>query len=289
MNESELAIVRCAYAKQIMAAEDLEDARVEAAFATVRREDFLGPGPWPILRRMRNYVRGYVMTPSDDPVYLYTDDAVGIVPERDLNNGVPSFHARLIASASPLSGQHVVHIGAGVGYYTAILAELVGGSGTITAIELDGELATRAAANLLRWPTVRVHHGDGTSVAFEPADVIYVNAGATRPAGPWLDGLKDGGRLLLPLTALPADDRGKAQRRGAIFRIERRGSQFFVRCVSGVAIFPCDSARDAALEAALAEAFKVERWQEVTRLYRRDDLPPDRCWLRASGWCLAYR
>ena len=26
-----------------------------------------------------------------------------------------------------------------------------------------------------------------------------------------------------------------------------------------------------------------------TRLYLRDDLPEDQCWLRAPGWCLAYR
>jgi len=26
--------------------------------------------------------------------------------------------------------------------------------------------------------------------------------------------------------------------------------------------------------------------ERVTRLYRRDDLPEERCWLRAPGWCL---
>jgi len=55
MEESELDIVRRAYAKQVMAAAGVEDARVEAAFAAVRREDFLGPGPWPILRWMRGW------------------------------------------------------------------------------------------------------------------------------------------------------------------------------------------------------------------------------------------
>ena len=34
----------------------------------------------------------------------------------------------------------------------------------------------------------------------EPADVIYVNAGASRPAYAWLDGLKEGERLIMPLT-----------------------------------------------------------------------------------------
>jgi protein-L-isoaspartate(D-aspartate) O-methyltransferase len=165
----DLDIVRRAYAKQVMAAAGVDNARVEAAFAGVCREDFLGPGPWPILR----WMRGYVTSPSDDPVYLYTDDVIGILPERELNNGRPSLHARLIASAAPRQGEHVVHVGAGVGYYTAILAELVGSSGAVTAIEFDHWLAERVATNLSRFPSVRVVEGDGGSIPFEPANVIY--------------------------------------------------------------------------------------------------------------------
>jgi protein-L-isoaspartate(D-aspartate) O-methyltransferase len=95
MEESELDIVRRAYAKQVMAAAGVEDPRVDAAFVAVRREDFLGPGPWQIGRWGR-----YVTTPSADPVYLYTDDVIGILPERHLNNGQPSLHAVLIASSA---------------------------------------------------------------------------------------------------------------------------------------------------------------------------------------------
>lgn len=288
MEPHELDIVRRAYAKQVMAAAGIGDPRVEAAYATVRREDFLGPGAWLI----RRWGRGYVATPSTDPVYLYTDDVIGILPERALNNGQPSLHAMLIASAGPRAGEHVVHVGAGVGYYTAILAELVGAAGAVTAIEFDLSLAQRAKTNLSPWPNVRVVHGDGSAVPFDPADVIYVNAGATRPADAWLDGLKDGGRLTLPLTTnqgFRANDPGNMRRRGAVFRIERQGDEFLARWISPVAIFPCEGARDAASEAALAKAFETERWRGVTRLYRRDDLPAEQCWLRAPGWCLAYR
>jgi protein-L-isoaspartate(D-aspartate) O-methyltransferase len=45
---------------------------------------------------------------------------IGILPERNLNNGQPSLHAALIAAAAPQPGEHVVHVGAGLGYYTAI-------------------------------------------------------------------------------------------------------------------------------------------------------------------------
>ncbi|MGH7110584.1 MAG: protein-L-isoaspartate O-methyltransferase family protein [Stellaceae bacterium] len=286
MEAWELEIVRRAYARQVMAAAGVADARVEAAFAAVRREDFLGPGPWPVVRRQGPATR-YITTPSADPVYLYINDAVGILPERTLNNGVPSLHAVLIAAAAPQEGEHVVHVGAGVGYYTAILAELAGASGRVTAIEFDPDLAARAAANLASMSHVRVIAGDGTRLAFGPADVIYVNAGATRPADPWLDGLKEGGRLILPLTAhgFPETD----ARRGTVFRIERRGGEFLARRASAIAVFPCEGGRDEASEKALAAAFDRGGAEQVTRLYRRGDLPEEECWLRAPGWCLAYR
>jgi protein-L-isoaspartate(D-aspartate) O-methyltransferase len=283
----ELEIVRRAYAKQVMAAADIDDPRVEAAFAAVRREDFLGPGPWPILRW-----RGYAPSPSDDPVYLYTDEVIGILPKRHLNNGQPSLHAILLAGTAPQPGEHVVHVGAGVGYYTAILAELVGPSGAVTAIEFDQGLAARAATNFLMFTNVRVVHGDGAATQFDPADVVYINAGATHPAASWLDGLKEGGRLILPLTTnegfgQPVSSRN-IQRHGAVYLIQRRGSEFLARRISAVAIFPCEGARDAESERALAAAFEKGGGERVTRLYRRDDLPEEQCWLRAPGWCLAY-
>ena len=142
MTEAELAIVRRAYAKQMLAVFCVTDPRVEAAFAAVRREAYLGPGPgpWPIWYLFR---RGYVATPSDDPVYLYQDVFVGLIPERNLNNGEPAGHAMLIACADARSGEHAVHIGAGTGYYTAILAHMVGDTGRVTAIEYDPGLAAR--------------------------------------------------------------------------------------------------------------------------------------------------
>lgn len=175
--QDQLDIVRAAYARQILAAASVVDARLEAAFSATRREDFLGPGPWPILRWLRNYVP----TPDADPVYLYTNDLVGILPERRINNGQPSLHAHLIHRAAPVAGDRVVHIGAGTGYYTAILAHLAGPSGRVAGIEIDAELASRAKIYLAALPTVSIIEGDGTSVAFDEADVIYVNAGCTRP------------------------------------------------------------------------------------------------------------
>jgi protein-L-isoaspartate(D-aspartate) O-methyltransferase len=280
--DTELEIIRRAYAKQVMAAADVVDRRIEAAFAAVKREDFLGRGPWQIMR----WDRGYVRTPTRNPVYLYDDVVVAVVPGRNLNNGQPSFLAALIAGAAPRPGEHAVHVGAGVGYYTAILARLVGRAGRVTAIELDPALAARAAANLTGQPNVRIVQGDGARVGFGPADVILVNAGATRPADAWLDGLAAGGRLILPLTT--GSFPNVEVRHGAVFRIARQGDVFLARRISGVAIFPCEGMRDPESEAALAAAFAKGRVREVTRLYRRDDIAEEDCWVKGRGWCLAY-
>jgi protein-L-isoaspartate(D-aspartate) O-methyltransferase len=283
----ELSIVRAAYAKQILAAARVNDARLCAAFGETHREDFLGPGPWPIFRGLREYV----MTPDADPVYLYTDDLVGILPQQRINNGQPSLHAYLIHSASPGVGDHIVHIGTGTGYYTAIFAYLAGPSGRVTGAEYDSELASRAKGNLASYANVQIIEGDGASVSFGKADVIYVNAGCTRPAENWLDRLADGGRLILPMTSDQGFGGASPERMasaGAVFRIERRGQDYFAVWISPVAIFPCAGSRDPVSERALADAFAKGGWQQVTRLYRDQEVSEERCWLRGSGWCLAY-
>jgi protein-L-isoaspartate(D-aspartate) O-methyltransferase len=292
MNEDiRLAIIRQAFAQRLSFTLGI-DPRVEAAFASVRREDFMGPGPWLTMLWPRRPSNEYIATPSADPAWLYMDCIFAILPERHLNNGQPSLHAKLIAEASIREGEHVVHIGTGTGYYTAIMAHLAGPAGKVTAIELDPGLAERARQNLAAWHNVSIVSGDGGGISFPQADVIYVNAGATRPAAAWLDGLKDGGRLILPLST----DKGfrnsnppvSIERRGAVFRIERAADQFLARWISPVAIIPCEGARDPVSEAALAAALEKGGWKQVTRFYRCEDIPEDRCWLRAPGWSLAY-
>jgi protein-L-isoaspartate(D-aspartate) O-methyltransferase len=284
-SERDLKVVRRAYASHIMAAAGVPHERLAAAFARVPREDFLGPGPWPILR----WSRGYERSPTDDPVYLYTDDLVGIDPAREINNGQPSFHFILMASLDPQRGERVVHIGAGTGYYTAILAELVGARGRVTAIEHDARLAALAARNLGARRNVDVVEADGTVAAFDAADGIYVNAGVTHPLARWLDRMRDGGRMVLPMTARRrrTPHRPGPRWTGVVFLLRRRGERFAARRISWVAIYPCEGARDRAAERALARALKAGGAERVRHLYRHQR-PADQCWLQGDGWCLAY-
>lgn len=277
---------RAIFAKQLVAAVGGGDARLEAAIAAVPREDFLPPAPWLIYSG-----DGYVPAPDANPVHLYRDCVVAILPEQQINNGQPSLHTYLLAQAMPKEGEHIVHVGTGAGYYTAIMAELVGPGGRVTGIEFEPELAQKARANLARYPNVRIVQGDGAAAPFDAANVIYVNAGATQPAASWLDGLKDGGRLILPLTT--DENFGKINvarmaRTGCVFRIVRQGADYFAKWLLPVAIFPCAGNRDADASEKLARALASGRASEVTRLYRHSDVSAERTWLSGDDWCLAY-
>lgn len=292
MDQTELTIVRRAYAKQIMAAAQVSDPRIEAAFATIRREDFLGPGPWPMIR----ILGGYVMTPDADPVLLYSDQLVGIAPERRLNNGQPSLHAALLSASGIQPGEHVVHIGTGTGYFTAIMSHLAGPTGRVIGVEFDPGIAARAREYLASQANVTVLEGNGATMSFDAAAVIYVNAGVTHPADTWLDSLADGGRMILPLTSdlnfKPGKpgvfDPIKALNSGAYFRIQRHGTDFEARGLMPTAIIPAEGARDSETEAALAEAFAKGGWNRVRHLVRGAAVPEERCWVRGRGWCLTY-
>ena len=142
------------------------------------------------------------------------DQLFALVPERKVNNGQPSLHASLLAAAAIQDGDHVVHVGAGTGYYTAIMASLAGATGRVTAVEFDSGLAARARGNLASRSNVSVYEANGAAMSFDTADVIYVNAGVTHPAETWLDALSPGGRLIIPLTT--------EVRSGVYFRLQRR-------------------------------------------------------------------
>ncbi len=284
--EFELQIIRQAYAKQIIHAARASDPRLEEALATLRREDFLPPGPWQIMR----VPVGYQITPVDDPLYLYQGTPVAILPEKRLNNGQPSFLTFLISAGDLKTGEQAVHIGTGTGYYTAIIGHLTGPTGHVTGIEIEPELAAMARVNLASFSQIEVVEGDGLLFPSEPADVIYVNAGVSRPADRWLDALNPGGRLVVPLGVNFTTDDGHPMTRGALFVIKRQGETYEARALSSTLIYPCMGLRDEISEKALAAALEKPEadMARVRRLYRTDDIPEKNCWLRALGWSLAY-
>jgi protein-L-isoaspartate(D-aspartate) O-methyltransferase len=150
------------------------------AFATVQRERFLGPPPWRLFADQMPPVT--FETPDGAPGWLYHDVLVEIDRERALNNGVPSLWARCFDRLDLRRGQRVMQVGAGTGYYAAILAEVVGPDGWVTAVELDDALAARARDSLVAWRNVEVIAGDGRTHDPGEVDMVIVCAGSTHPA-----------------------------------------------------------------------------------------------------------
>jgi protein-L-isoaspartate(D-aspartate) O-methyltransferase len=242
---------RRTYAEGVLAAAKVDSPALRDAFARVPRERFLGPGPW-LIAQPQDPANPYRPTPDAELEHIYRDVVVAIDPARMLNNGMPSALAMWIGAADVRSGDAVLHIGCGTGYYTAILAELVGPRGRVDACDIDRDLAGRARANLEDRAQVRVEASDG-SAPRGPFDVIFVNAGATHARREWIAALAPGGRLTMPLTVnVPHFPHGV----GIFIRVDRAETSLPVRVVSPVAIYDCAGARseeaDAELHALLA-------------------------------------
>jgi protein-L-isoaspartate(D-aspartate) O-methyltransferase len=270
---------RTFFADLITAAAGIPNNRVRGAFASIHRESFLGPGPW------RVFVGGgYITTPNADPAFLYQDVTIAISEDKKVNNGQPMLHAMSLAALDPEPGETVIHVGAGNGYYTAVLSKLVGPAARVFAYEIDTEIAGRATANLASLPSVSVYARSGAEAPLPPCDLCYVNAGATMPLDVWLDALRPGGRLLFPLTP---DGPNRTPGAGGMLLITRTVTdKFDARFVMPVMFIPCVGARDEETAKKLAIAFKKGDMSSVRSLHR-SNLPNDTCWCAGDGWWLS--
>jgi len=272
---------RAHFAQRVTA--DIEDGETRrallAAFARVPREQFLGPPPWRVYSP-----HGQIVTLESDPHALYRDALIVLAADRSINNGQPSLHARCLAAVRPAPGDAAVHIGAGTGYYSALLAELVGPTGHVHAYEIERDLAERAVHALADRPNVSVHAQSAFAAALPTADVLYVNAGASHPPAEWLDALRPGGRLIFPLT----DDSGG----GVMLLIEHPaaassgGRHDLARVVAHVQFIGCSGARDALQAQRLSHAF-ARGGAEQVRSLRRGTPPDASCWCAGIDWWLS--
>jgi len=281
---TDLAVLREFYAEELRAVSNVRSPSLVRAFATVPREHFLGAGPWEILAPADPGGVAYRTTEDADPRHLYHNVLVAIDTARRLHNGEPAALALWMDALDLQPGERVVHIGCGVGYYTAILAELVGSTGHITAIELDTDLAARSRKNLSHLAQVEVLERDGTTYDAGPTDAIFVNAGATHPCPLWLGALRPGGRLLVPITvAISPLGHG----RGGMLKVTRNGGGFSARFISEVGIFPCLGARDPEMNEKLTGAFRGGAWHGVRSLRQDRHEPTETCWLHGGDFCLS--
>ncbi len=217
------------YARSMAAASKSDDPRLERVFELVPREVFLPPGPWKLM-----ISNEYVETPSADPVHLYQNALVALDASKGINNGEPFLHAAWLGAVAPQRGDVVCHIGAGSGYYTAILSVLALPGGRVAAFEIDPDLAEKARKNLRAFECVTVTQGDATKLPLPASDVIYVNAGVLAPPSAWLAALRPQGRLIFPWR--PSDNVGLTllvTRTDRGFEAKPLMNSWFIACVGG--------------------------------------------------------
>ncbi len=164
---------------------DVRGERVEAALRAVPRHLFV-PGV--------SLEEAY----ADEVVYTKLDgDGVSISAASQ-----PAIVALMLDQLQVEPGHRILEIGAGTGYNAALLADLAGPDGQVTAIDLDDDIVDGARANLreARYD-VRVVQGDGALGHPDgaPYDRMIATVAAWDVPPAWWDQLAPHGRLVVPL------------------------------------------------------------------------------------------
>ena len=265
------------YAEELCRINHISSPAILAAFSTVQRERFVGPGPWMIQTSGTEY-----FTETADSRNVYQDALIVLDPAKRLNNGQPSLWAFHLSLLDVQPGDYILHLGCGTGYYSAILAELTGPQGKVVAVEINDGLAARARIALEPWQQVTVSHADGAQGPSDSADVIVVSAGATHPLASWLAALKPNGKLLFPLTST----RGP----GTMAYLTRKSADLFTAMLcSSVFFVDFEGARDPAVSDELARALKCDHGASVRSLRCDAHEKDESCWLHGNGWCFSRR
>jgi protein-L-isoaspartate(D-aspartate) O-methyltransferase len=140
-------------------------------------------------------------------------------------------------------------------------------TGQVVGVEIDQELAERARQNLIPWPNASVISGDGCEFVGHAFDAVFVNAGVTEVLSTWLDSLRNGGRLLFPLTVdVPMPNVGLGQ----MLLVVRYAEAYAAKFVSPIGIFHCHGARTPEENDLLKSAYESGGQEEVWHQRRED-------------------
>jgi protein-L-isoaspartate(D-aspartate) O-methyltransferase len=150
-----------------------------------------------LLRVMRRVPRSEFV-PPDLAERAYLDQPLPI-PHGQVTTQ-PSLVAKMIEALGLAGFEHILEVGTGYGFQTALLAHL---SSFVWSVERWADVAVTARANLARLGilNVEVAVGDGTEGLPEhaPYDAILISAAFPRVPPPLVEQLALGGRLIQPI------------------------------------------------------------------------------------------
>lgn len=224
--------------------------RVLDAFKSVPREGFTGPGPWK-LRSLRADDLPVFETPDADPRWLYHCVLIVLDEDKGINIGDPGLWVRLLVKADIQPGSRILQVGAGVGYYTAILSQLAGPDGQVTAYEVEATLANQAATNLADYSNVTVRHGNAATdlMGSETFDFIVSFAGVTHIPAMWASRLSANAQLLVPLTG--------SDWWGAMILAHQTDAGYAAITLGRCGFYPCSGARNDEQAAQITALFST--------------------------------
>jgi protein-L-isoaspartate(D-aspartate) O-methyltransferase len=190
-------------------ARGISDPRVLAAFARVPRHEFV---------------------PQDYRQDAYGDFPIPIGEGQTISQ--PYIVAAMIEPLGLQAGDLVLEIGTGSGYETAVLAELVR---HVYSVERYEGLAGNARSTLERlgYQNVTIFIGDGSAgvPGLAPFDAVIVSAAAPRFPTPLFEQLREGGRMIMPVGTVHAQELQLARKVNGRPEIERLEGCRFVPLV----------------------------------------------------------
>ena len=177
--------LRLALVENLVAKGAIVTPQVRKAFASVPRHRFV---------------------PNVDPETAYADQPVFIRWDAGIpisSSTQPTMMAIMAEQLRLEPGSRVLEIGAGTGYNAAILAHIVGESGHVVTIDIDQDIVDEAAGNLSNagYGEVEAVCRDGFEgfPPGQPYDRIMVTVGAQDVSPHWVEQLRDGGIMVVPL------------------------------------------------------------------------------------------
>jgi protein-L-isoaspartate(D-aspartate) O-methyltransferase len=135
----------------------------------------------------------------------YVDRPIEILEHQTTSQ--PSLIARMVDAADLLPGDRVLEIGTGFGFQTALLAQL---TGSVVSVERLPNISAAASNNLIAAGIdgVELVVGDGWLgwPRGGPYEAIVVSAAAAHVPAAFVEQLRDGGRLIIPVRGERGDD-----------------------------------------------------------------------------------